>query len=103
MNRFAEFNNYVNFAGVCTKGRASYNMPFNSEHFPRRCGASARPREAAAIIEEQKAACAVGNPANLVSARLSLVSGRDIFEDGQIKFSSGAHGMTSVLHRGHSL
>ena len=77
VNRFAEFNNYVNSPVAVYKDEL-YNMPFNMNTFSKMWGIRT-PAEAAAIIEEQKAACAVENPANLEEQALSLV-GRDIFE-----------------------
>ena len=77
VNRFAEFNNYVNSPVAVYKDEL-YNMPFNMNTFSKIWGIRT-PAEAAAIIEEQKAACAVENPANLEEQALSLV-GRDIFE-----------------------
>jgi len=76
VNRF-EFNNYVNSPVAVYKDEL-YNMPFNMNTFSKMWGIRT-PAEAAAIIEEQKAACAVENPANLEEQALSLV-GRDIFE-----------------------
>ncbi len=77
VNRFAEFNNYVNSPVAVYKDEL-YNMPFNMNTFSKMWGIRT-PAEAAAIIEKQKAACAVENPANLEEQALSLV-GRDIFE-----------------------
>ena len=77
VSKFAEFNNYVNSPVAVYKDEL-YNMPFNMNTFSKMWGIRT-PAEAAAIIDEQKAACAVENPANLEEQALSLV-GRDIFE-----------------------
>ena len=77
VNRFAEFNNYVN-APVAVYGEELYNMPFNMNTFSKMWGVQT-PAQARAIIEEQKAAEAVGEPANLEEQALSLV-GRDVYE-----------------------
>lgn len=77
-NRFAEFNNYVNSPVADFHGEI-YNLPFNMNTFSRMWGVKT-PAEAMAVIEEQKAACALeGEPQNLEEQALSLV-GRDIFE-----------------------
>lgn len=77
VNGLVEFNRYTNSPVANYKGEM-YNMPFNMNTFSKMWGIRT-PAEAAAIIEEQKAACAVENPANLEEQALSLV-GRDIFE-----------------------
>ena len=77
VNRFAEFNNYVNSPVAVYKDEL-YNMPFNMNTFSKMWGVRT-PAEARAIIEEQKAACAVDEPKNLEEQALSLV-GRDVYE-----------------------
>lgn len=77
VNRFAEFNNYVN-SPVAVHKDELYNMPFNMNTFSKMWGVRT-PAEAQAIIEEQKAACAVDEPRNLEEQALSLV-GRDVYE-----------------------
>lgn len=77
VNRFAEFNNYIN-APVAVYGDELYNLPFNMNTFSKMWGIRT-PAEARAIIEEQKAACAVENPQNLEEQALSLI-GRDVYE-----------------------
>lgn len=77
VNRFAEFNNYIN-APVAVYGEELYNLPFNMNTFSKMWGIRT-PAEARAIIEEQKAACAVEEPQNLEEQALSLV-GRDVYE-----------------------
>ena len=77
VNRFAEFNNYVN-APVAVYKDELYNMPFNMNTFSKMWGVRT-PAEARAIIEDQKAKEAVGEPANLEEQALSLI-GRDVYE-----------------------
>lgn len=78
VNRFAEFNNYVNSPVADFHGEV-YNLPFNMNTFSKMWGIKT-PDEAKAVIEEQKAACAIdGEPSNLEEQALSLV-GRDIYE-----------------------
>lgn len=77
INRFAEFNNYVN-SPVAVYQDELYNMPFNMNTFSKMWGVRT-PAEARAIIEEQKAAEAVDEPKNLEEQALSLV-GRDVYE-----------------------
>ncbi len=77
VNRFAEFNNYVNSPVAVYKDEL-YNMPFNMNTFSKMWGVRT-PAEARDIIEEQKAACAVDEPKNLEEQALSLV-GRDVYE-----------------------
>lgn len=78
VNRFAEFNNYINSPVANYRGEI-YNLPFNMNTFNRMWGVKT-PAEAHAVIERQKAECALeGEPANLEEQALSLV-GRDIFE-----------------------
>lgn len=77
VNRFAEFNNYVN-SPVAVYQDELYNMPFNMNTFSKMWGVRT-PAEARAIIEEQKAAEAVDEPKNLEEQALSLV-GRDVYE-----------------------
>ncbi len=76
INRFAEFNNYVNSPIANYKGEI-YNMPFNMNTFSKMWGIVA-PQEAKAIIEEQ---CKEinGESQNLEEQAISLV-GRDIYE-----------------------
>ncbi|MGN0072950.1 MAG: UDP-galactopyranose mutase [Coriobacteriales bacterium] len=77
VNRFAEFNNYVNSPVALFHGEL-YNLPFNMNTFSKMWGITT-PAEARAIIEEQRAQAAIqGEPANLEEQALSLV-GRDIF------------------------
>ena len=77
VNRFSEFNNYVNSPIAYYKGE-TYNMPFNMNTFSKMWGV-VTPAEAKAKIAEQIAAENIGEPRNLEEQALSLV-GRDIFE-----------------------
>ncbi len=77
VNRFAEFNNYVN-SPVAKFHDELYNLPFNMNTFSKMWNIST-PAQAKAIIEEQKAQAALsGEPRNLEEQAMSLV-GRDIF------------------------
>ncbi|MDR1797134.1 MAG: UDP-galactopyranose mutase, partial [Clostridiales Family XIII bacterium] len=76
VNRFAEFNNYVNSPIANFRGEI-YNMPFNMNTFSRLWGV-ATPAEALAVLEKQRAEIA-GEPRNLEEQAIRLV-GRDIYE-----------------------
>lgn len=76
INRFAEFNNYINCPIANYKGEI-YNMPFNMNTFSKMWGIRT-PDEAKAIIEEQRKEV-TGPIDNLEKQAISLV-GRDIFE-----------------------
>ena len=78
VNRFAEFNNYVNSPVANFRGNM-YNMPFNMNTFTKMWPGVVTPADARAKIAEQVAAENIGEPANLEEQALSLV-GRDIFE-----------------------
>jgi len=77
VNRFAEFNNYVN-APLAVYGDELYNLPFNMNTFSRMWGVRT-PAEAKAIINAQIAREAISEPRNLEERALSLV-GRDVYE-----------------------
>lgn len=77
VNRFAEFNNYVNCPIARYKDEL-YNMPFNMNTFSKMWGIRT-PAEAKEIIERQRAEAGVKEPKNLEEQALSLV-GRDIYE-----------------------
>ena len=77
VNRFAEFNNYVN-SPVARFGGALYNLPFNMNTFYQLWGVTT-PAEALAKIEGQRACNSSGEPQNLEEHALKLV-GRDIYE-----------------------
>lgn len=76
INRFAEFNHFVNSPIANYKGRI-YNMPFNMNTFNRIWGV-VTPAEAAARIAEQRKEV-IGEPKNLEEKAISLV-GRDVYE-----------------------
>ena len=77
VNRFAEFNNYIN-SPVANFHGEMYNLPFNMNTFARMWDVRT-PQEARQKIEEQVAAEGIETPRNLEEQALSLV-GRDIFE-----------------------
>lgn len=76
INRFAEFNNYINSPIANYKGEI-YNMPFNMNTFSKMWGIRT-PDEAKTIIEDQRKEI-TGPIDNLEKQAISLV-GRDIFE-----------------------
>ncbi|MDR1067099.1 MAG: UDP-galactopyranose mutase [Clostridiales bacterium] len=76
INRFAEFNNYINSPIANYKGKI-YNLPFNMNTFYQMWG-TVTPDEAKAEIERQRIAL-TGEPRNLEEQALSLV-GSDIYE-----------------------
>ena len=78
VNRFAEFNNYVNSPVANFRGNM-YNMPFNMNTFAKMWPGVVTPADARAKIAEQVAAENIGEPQSLEEQALSLV-GRDIFE-----------------------
>lgn len=75
MERFCEFNNFVNSPIANFKGEL-YNMPFNMNTFHALWGV-VTPAEARAAIEAQRIPCE--DPQNLEEHILSL-AGRDIYE-----------------------
>ena len=77
VNRFAEFNHYVNSPVAVYKDEL-YNMPFNMNTFSKMWGIKT-PAEAKAKIEEQSRAERVENPQNVEEQAINLV-GRDIYE-----------------------
>jgi UDP-galactopyranose mutase len=77
INKFAEFNNYVN-SPLARIGDRLYNLPFNMNTFYQMWGVTT-PSEAMAKIEEQRGEYAHIVPTNLEEQALSLV-GRDIYE-----------------------
>ena len=78
VNRFSEFNNYVNSPIANFKGNI-YNMPFNMNTFAKMWPEVVTPAEAKAKIAEQVATENIASPSNLEEQALSLV-GRDIFQ-----------------------
>lgn len=77
MNRFCEFNRYINSPLVFSKGNL-YNLPFNMNTFYQ-LWKLRTPQDVLAKIEEQRAVYGFDSPANLEEQALSLV-GRDMYE-----------------------
>lgn len=77
VNQFAEFNRFTNSPVANYKGEL-YSLPFNMYTFNKMWGV-VTPQEAAAKIEEQKAAAGITEPKNLEEQAISLV-GTDIYE-----------------------
>jgi UDP-galactopyranose mutase len=77
VNRFAEFNNYVN-APVAIYRNELYNLPFNMNTFAQMWGVLT-PDEARQKIAEQRKEMEGKEPTNLEEQAISLV-GRDIYE-----------------------
>ena len=77
VNQFAEFNRFTNSPVANYKGEL-YSLPFNMYTFNKMWGV-VTPEEAAAKIEEQKAAAVITDPKNLDEQAISLV-GTDIYE-----------------------
>lgn len=77
INRFAEFNNYINSPVAVYKGEL-YNLPFNMNTFSKMWGIKT-PAEAKAIIAKQIEELDITEPKNLEEQALSLV-GTDVYE-----------------------
>ena len=77
VNRFSQFNNYVNTPVAVYKDEL-YNLPFNMNTFSRLWGVKT-PREAKDKIAEQIKQLNIGEPKNLEEQALSLV-GTDVYE-----------------------
>jgi len=77
VNRFAEFNNYINSPVAVYRGEV-YNLPFNMNTFARMWGIST-PAQAKEIIFKQVRETGVKEPKNLEEQALSMV-GMDIYE-----------------------
>ena len=77
INRFAEFNNYINSPVAVYKDEL-YNLPFNMNTFSRLWNIKT-PAEAKKIIADQIAELDLKEPKNLEEQALSLV-GRDVYE-----------------------
>ncbi len=75
VNRFVEFNNFVNSPVANYKGEL-YNLPFNMNTFSKMWGV-VTPAEAAAKIAEQRKAI-TGEPKNLEEQAISLI-GTDVY------------------------
>ena len=76
VNRFSEFNNFINTPIANYKGKL-YSLPFNMNTFCEIWGIT-EPEEAEAMIREQSAVIS-GEPQNLEEQAISLV-GTDIYE-----------------------
>ena len=77
ITKYAEFNRFTNSPVANYKGEL-YSLPFNMYTFNKMWGV-VTPQEAAAKIEEQKAAAGITDPKNLEEQAISLV-GTDIYE-----------------------
>ena len=77
VNRFAEFNNYINSPVAVYKDEL-YNLPFNMNTFHALWGVKT-PDEAKNEIRRQIAELGIGEPRNLEEQALKLV-GRDVYE-----------------------
>ncbi len=77
INRFAEFNNYVN-SPIAVYRDELYNLPFNMNTFSRLWGIRT-PQQAKRIIREQIAQAGITEPGNLEEQAISL-AGRDVYE-----------------------
>lgn len=77
MNRFADFNHYINSPIAIYKGEL-YNLPFNMNTFSKMWGIKT-PKEAKDMIARQVAETGITEPRNLEEQALSLV-GRDVYE-----------------------
>lgn len=77
VNRFAEFNNYIN-SPVARYKDELYNLPFNMNTFSKMWGIKT-PDEAKKIIDDQISELGITEPANLEEQALSMV-GRDVYE-----------------------
>lgn len=77
ITKFADFNRFTNSPVANYKGEL-YSLPFNMYTFNKMWGV-VTPEEAAAKIEEQKAAAGITEPKNLEEQAISLV-GTDIYE-----------------------
>lgn len=77
ITRFAEFNRFTN-SPVANYHGELYSLPFNMYTFNKMWGV-VTPQQAAAKIEEQRAAAGITEPKNLEEQAISLV-GTDIYE-----------------------
>lgn len=77
INRFAEFNNYIN-SPVARYKDELYNLPFNMNTFYQMWGVKT-PKEAQDKIAEQIKELNIGEPKNLEEQALKLV-GKDVYE-----------------------
>lgn len=77
VNRYAEFNNFVNSPIANYKGKL-YNLPFNMFTFYQLWGCKT-PTEARAIIAAQRERAGITDPKNLEEKAISLV-GEDVYK-----------------------
>ena len=77
VNRFVEFNNYINSPVANYKGKL-YNLPFNMNTFYAMWGVTT-PAQAAEMIDRQRREAGISQPRNLEEQAISLV-GIDIYE-----------------------
>lgn len=77
INRFAEFNNFINSPVAIYRGEA-YNLPFNMNTFAKMWGISS-PAQAREIIGRQVREAGITAPKNLEEQALSMV-GADIYK-----------------------
>ena len=77
VNRFVEFNNYINSPVANYKGRL-FNLPFNMNTFYAMWGVTT-PAQAAEMIDRQRHEAGISEPRNLEEQAISLV-GIDIYE-----------------------
>ena len=78
MNRFVEFNNYVNSPVANFRGEL-YNLPFNMNTFTKLLPEVRTPAEVAAKIEAECREVGIGEPRNLEEQAISLI-GRTVYE-----------------------
>ena len=78
VNRFVEFNNYVNSPVANFRGEL-YNLPFNMNTFTKLWPDVHTPAEAAAKIAAEREAAGIGEPQNLEEQAISLI-GQTIYE-----------------------
>jgi len=76
VNKFAEFNNYVNSPVAIYKDEL-YNLPFNMNTFDKLWGVKT-PKEAKEKIEEEKKEANISTPKNLEEQAISLVRKNNI-------------------------
>ena len=77
VNRFVEFNNYINSPVANYKGKL-YNLPFNMNTFYAMWGVTT-PAQAAEMIDRQRHEAGISQPRNLEEQAIALV-GIDIYE-----------------------
>lgn len=78
VNRFVEFNNYVNSPVANFRGEL-YNLPFNMNTFTRLWPEVHTPAEVAAKIDAERHEAGIGEPRNLEEQAISLI-GRTVYE-----------------------